>query len=257
MLADLAQAEAGQEIGIVRRLLEEAVVDAVGFFELTEIGQRLGQVELGAGIVRVELDEVLERGAGFFGIAGAEVEIALLPLEIDVRGVLADERREQIRGLPPFAVLLIDVYKLEHGGGEGGVAQDGLFQILAGLGVAVQGHQHQRIVVVEGALVGGPLDESSQALLGLRRSLWVDEDLGHGRAADPIVGIELVGGLKVREGLFDLASVAAGPVEDHPAATEARSKDRKSTRLNSSHQIISYAVFCLKKKKNAIDPSDR
>src|SRR5258708_21649942 len=27
-------------------------------------------------------------------------------------------------------------------------------------------------------------------------------------------------------------------------------KDRKSTRLNSSHQIISYAVFCLKKKKH-------
>src|SRR5258708_27076701 len=32
--------------------------------------------------------------------------------------------------------------------------------------------------------------------------------------------------------------------------------DRKSTRLNSSHQIISYAVFCLKKKKTAkIDPN--
>src|SRR5258708_29157775 len=29
------------------------------------------------------------------------------------------------------------------------------------------------------------------------------------------------------------------------------SRDRKSTRLNSSHQIISYAVFCLKKKKNS------
>src|SRR5438552_14287963 len=28
-----------------------------------------------------------------------------------------------------------------------------------------------------------------------------------------------------------------------------RTGDRKSTRLNSSHQIISYAVFCLKKKK--------
>src|SRR5207244_11818564 len=28
--------------------------------------------------------------------------------------------------------------------------------------------------------------------------------------------------------------------------------DRKSTRLNSSHQIISYAVFCLKKKKKTI-----
>src|SRR2546430_12541598 len=30
----------------------------------------------------------------------------------------------------------------------------------------------------------------------------------------------------------------------------ARSLDRKSTRLNSSHSQISYAVFCLKKKKN-------
>src|SRR5215216_7008657 len=29
-------------------------------------------------------------------------------------------------------------------------------------------------------------------------------------------------------------------------------RDRKSTRLNSSHQIISYAVFCLKKKKKKI-----
>src|SRR5260221_7400739 len=27
--------------------------------------------------------------------------------------------------------------------------------------------------------------------------------------------------------------------------------DRKSTRLNSSHTVISYAVFCLKKKKNS------
>src|SRR5258708_19330770 len=31
---------------------------------------------------------------------------------------------------------------------------------------------------------------------------------------------------------------------------QQRFRDRKSTRLNSSHQIISYAVFCLKKKKN-------
>src|SRR5258708_29326419 len=33
------------------------------------------------------------------------------------------------------------------------------------------------------------------------------------------------------------------------AANHRASLDRKSTRLNSSHQIISYAVFCLKKKK--------
>src|SRR5207244_11918855 len=33
------------------------------------------------------------------------------------------------------------------------------------------------------------------------------------------------------------------------AGTKLSLEDRKSTRLNSSHQIISYAVFCLKKKK--------
>src|SRR3712207_8648315 len=40
------------------------------------------------------------------------------------------------------------------------------------------------------------------------------------------------------------------PAEDAGTATsDAGRKDRKSTRLNSSHANISYAVFCLKKKK--------
>src|SRR5205807_9328116 len=34
-----------------------------------------------------------------------------------------------------------------------------------------------------------------------------------------------------------------------PARRSRKSTDRKSTRLNSSHLVISYAVFCLKKKK--------
>src|SRR5205085_7173766 len=42
--------------------------------------------------------------------------------------------------------------------------------------------------------------------------------------------------------LVDLELVALGP------AVELE-RDRKSTRLNSSHSQISYAVFCLKKKK--------
>src|SRR3712207_7981083 len=40
--------------------------------------------------------------------------------------------------------------------------------------------------------------------------------------------------------------VDARPLEAHA--------DRKSTRLNSSHANISYAVFCLKKKKKPIEP---
>src|SRR5947208_13267814 len=38
-------------------------------------------------------------------------------------------------------------------------------------------------------------------------------------------------------------------VQESPTTTVIDGQDRKSTRLNSSHQIISYAVFCLKKKK--------
>src|SRR5438552_9152868 len=43
------------------------------------------------------------------------------------------------------------------------------------------------------------------------------------------------------------AWIGGGPAR---SARRARLGDRKSTRLNSSHQIISYAVFCLKKKKH-------
>src|SRR5258708_14973791 len=39
------------------------------------------------------------------------------------------------------------------------------------------------------------------------------------------------------------------PMNSENVATHDDKTDRKSTRLNSSHQIISYAVFCLKKKK--------
>src|SRR5256885_11171468 len=39
--------------------------------------------------------------------------------------------------------------------------------------------------------------------------------------------------------------VLAGLCQDQPGR---RAQDRKSTRLNSSHLVISYAVFCLKKK---------
>src|SRR5256885_2050468 len=52
--------------------------------------------------------------------------------------------------------------------------------------------------------------------------------------------------------------------DDHPTSSRTpkrvgswrspRSQDRKSTRLNSSHLVISYAVFCLKKK--TIEPLD-
>src|SRR5258708_16869055 len=41
------------------------------------------------------------------------------------------------------------------------------------------------------------------------------------------------------------------------AALALERRDRKSTRLNSSHQIISYAVFCLKKKTHEASTRSR
>src|SRR2546430_7856983 len=44
-----------------------------------------------------------------------------------------------------------------------------------------------------------------------------------------------------------------GPDRQRDPGAPIRPRDRKSTRLNSSHSQISYAVFCLKKKKNTIN----
>src|SRR5256885_2993120 len=50
------------------------------------------------------------------------------------------------------------------------------------------------------------------------------------------------GAIELRQRLVE--AVGGGFVRD-----AVRQEDRKSTRLNSSHLVISYAVFCLKKKK--------
>src|SRR5699024_11414026 len=57
-----------------------------------------------------------------------------------------------------------------------------------------------------------------------------------------------------RHGLFDLEVSVKGDVDEDSHHTIEDTgivlgQDRKSTRLNSSHVSISYAVFCLKKKK--------
>src|SRR3712207_7841263 len=53
-------------------------------------------------------------------------------------------------------------------------------------------------------------------------------------------------GARLRRGADDQARPAVLPA---PAGPVRARPDRKSTRLNSSHANISYAVFCLKKKK--------
>src|SRR5438034_6739305 len=63
------------------------------------------------------------------------------------------------------------------------------------------------------------------------------------RVGDEVAPAEI----QIEDGLY----IAPGRAEDVDA------KDRKSTRLNSSHTVISYAVFCLKKKKETETPRTR
>src|SRR2546422_3178900 len=56
-------------------------------------------------------------------------------------------------------------------------------------------------------------------------------------------------GQDLRQGLWHHLDELVALARRFPRREPAR-QDRKSTRLNSSHGYISYAVFCLKKKKN-------
>src|SRR5256885_12817464 len=66
------------------------------------------------------------------------------------------------------------------------------------------------------------------------------EEIAIGTATDPYQPIERR--LEVTRAILEELSRHAG-------ITLPKWRDRKSTRLNSSHLVISYAVFCLKKKK--------
>src|SRR2546426_8154578 len=56
---------------------------------------------------------------------------------------------------------------------------------------------------------------------------------------------------QLHAGARHLRHVLAGPGRTRGGVGDAV-QDRKSTRLNSSHLVISYAVFCLKKKKTGV-----
>src|SRR3712207_7861867 len=77
----------------------------------------------------------------------------------------------------------------------------------------------------------------------VRREEADDEEPGTVLRQDPGGGAEVESGSEVT------LVVAEEPEEVDVPDVTGRSEDRKSTRLNSSHANISYAVFCLKKKK--------
>src|SRR3712207_9127370 len=70
-------------------------------------------------------------------------------------------------------------------------------------------------------------------------------------ATTEIYTLSLHDALPISQG-FEEEDVESGDVEPSVDIASSGDKDRKSTRLNSSHANISYAVFCLKKKNTGV-----
>src|SRR5690554_7249359 len=91
---------------------------------------------------------------------------------------------------------------------------------------------------------------------GLRSSMGNSHGIMEGAEPLPLLGGEQAGRSLGEVGQHAVgagAHEAGQRLEDHAIGVQpAVLEDRKSTRLNSSHVRISYAVFCLKKKKNHI-----
>src|SRR5699024_11875836 len=90
-------------------------------------------------------------------------------------------------------------------------------------------HDPPHTSIVSGQLGGHRFDEVRHV---------VGDDLDHRRVLAPTVH-------------------GTGRVEQADRRSTGNALDRKSTRLNSSHVSISYAVFCLKKKKKVTTSKDR
>src|SRR2546421_7761901 len=83
-----------------------------------------------------------------------------------------------------------------------------------------------------------------------RSTLFPYTTLFRSRSGDVKVKLSVYGDNSEAPAIEEVAEFTGPPPEDAIPAEE-READRKSTRLNSSHDQISYAVFCLKKKKDA------
>src|SRR3712207_7533101 len=84
----------------------------------------------------------------------------------------------------------------------------------------------------------------------LFRSLRDDGAGGHDRARADVRAVHDHAAHADQDVVVDPRTVQHHPVADGDTATDDQREtgDRKSTRLNSSHATISYAVFCLKKQ---------
>src|SRR5437870_3657700 len=108
---------------------------------------------------------------------------------------------------------------------------------------------------VERATGDAELAANAVLLVEVHDSIGVLHDRAVSRTGAQAAGIGAVHALVLAHqpldgAVFALVLVELDEIPKAPRARARRRQDRKSTRLNSSHVAISYAVFCLKKKTN-------
>src|SRR5437867_10158295 len=102
---------------------------------------------------------------------------------------------------------------------------------------------HSTALVDPGARIHPTASIGAFSIIGPAVTVGADVEIGHHCVLEGRV--ELAPGVKIGHG-----SILGGRPQDLKFKEGTPSGvDRKSTRLNSSHRTISYAVFCLKKKR--------
>src|SRR5437879_11065026 len=109
------------------------------------------------------------------------------------------------------------------------------------------------VLVIGGGITGAGIARDA-ALRGFRTAVVDKGDLGGGSSS---LSSRLIhGGIRyLEQGQFRLVFEASRERRVLLGIAPHLVQDRKSTRLNSSHRCISYAVFCLKKKKQGNEQS--
>src|SRR5947208_16700449 len=130
---------------------------------------------------------------------------------------------------------------------------------LGGVALFAAGVSAVLLGVVEAGRAGAWSGSAVLAPLGFGVTALVLFVVVEQRASEPIVPLRLFGSRMVvaavvtrfLAGMAMFGAISFVPLflQSVTGTTATGAGDRKSTRLNSSHQIISYAVFCLKKKK--------
>src|SRR5207247_7248940 len=120
------------------------------------------------------------------------------------------------------------------------------FEEAVDIELAAGGINHERDVVPLIVVVAGEVEGAAAAAVDRARQIAQVPGAEVAVIHEHLIAVEGVGDVFVHDAVDAARRIRLDP--DRSGQRIGIERDRKSTRLNSSHEWISYAVFCLKKK---------